>query len=241
MEKPNILYEDKQILVTVKEAGMAVQSASVSQPDMESLIKTWLAGRGEERVPYLGIVHRLDQPVEGLVVFARNRQAAADLSRQLTQNHMKKWYLAVVEKELPPGEHKVLEDYLIKERQQAAVAEASHPSAKKAVLSYLVVDSRQGRSLLMIRLETGRFHQIRCQLSNRGMPIAGDARYGGNRDSGGRAIALCAWKLEFTHPKTGRKMIFVHCPSTEGFGLFAKETAGLCEKEKTAQKAAKGV
>lgn len=241
MEKPNILYEDMQILVAVKEAGVAVQSASIGQADMESRIKTWLAGTTRERVPYLGIVHRLDQPVEGLVIFARTRQAAADLSRQLTRNHIKKWYLAVVEKELPPGEERTLEDYLKKNRQQATVTEASDPSAKKAVLSYRVLASQKGRSLLMIRLETGRFHQIRCQLSHRGMPVAGDVRYGGTKACGGKTIALCAWKLGFKHPETGREMTFVHCPSTEEFGLFAKETAGLCGAKNAAQKAVKGV
>lgn len=233
MEKPNILYEDKQILVAVKEAGMAVQSASLRQPDMESRIKAWLAGSGQ--TPYLGIVHRLDQPVEGLVVFARTKQAAAGLSRQLTQNRMKKWYLAVTEKEISPGEERTLEDYLIKERQQAAVTEASHPSARKAVLHYRAVTSRRGKSLLLIRLETGRFHQIRCQLSHAGMPIMGDVRYGGAREPGAKNIALCAWRLEFVHPGTGRKMEFVHCPSTEAFGIFLQEISGLCGGENTAK------
>ena len=91
MEKPNILYEDKQILVVEKEAGMAVQSAGIGQPDMESRIKAWLSQTSKERVPYLGIVHRLDQPAEGLLVFGRTKEAAAALSRQLAKNTVKTW------------------------------------------------------------------------------------------------------------------------------------------------------
>ena len=124
MEKPNIRYADKQILVAVKEAGMAVQSAAIGQPDMDSRIRTWLLGTTTERVPYLGIVHRLDQPVEGLVVFGRTKETAADLSRQLTEHRMGKEYLAVVEKELPVGEKQTFTDYLKKERQQAMVSTA---------------------------------------------------------------------------------------------------------------------
>lgn len=229
MEKPNIRYADKQILVAVKEAGMAVQSAAIGQPDMDSRIRTWLLGTTTERVPYLGIVHRLDQPVEGLVVFGRTKEAAADLSRQLTEHRMGKEYLAVVEKELPVGEKQTFTDYLKKERQQAMVSTAKDPAAKRAVLDCQVVASSAGRSLLQIRLETGRFHQIRCQLSHRGMPIAGDVRYGGSRQLQPKNIALCAWMLTFAHPKTGKKMCFVQRPSQEAFSCFAQEIDGLCK------------
>ena len=216
MEKPNILYEDKQILVVEKEAGMAVQSAGIGQPDMESRIKAWLSQTSKERVPYLGIVHRLDQPVEGLVVFGRTKEAAAALSRQLAKNTVKKSYLAVVEKE-----------FLKKERQQAVVCSPSEANAKKAVLAYRVIAAMPEKSLLLIQLKTGRFHQIRCQLSHQGMPIAGDVRYGGSRMLQQKNIALCAWSLEFDHPKSGKRLKFMHIPSGEAFISFEKEISYL--------------
>lgn len=241
MEKPNIVYEDKHILVAEKEAGMAVQSASIGQPDMESRIKIWLSKTDSKRVPYLGIIHRLDQPVEGLVVFARNKKAAASLSRQLTENRMKKWYLAVVEKELTPKTEETLEDFLKKDRQQAVVTDSLDPQAKKAVLTYRVEASENGKSLLLICLKTGRFHQIRCQLAHQGMPIAGDVRYGGTKTVQHKNIALCAVRLGFLHPETGEQMEFCRIPSGEAFGYFDKEIAGLCKFGKNTVQTAKGV
>lgn len=231
MEKPNILYEDKQILVVEKEAGMAVQSAGIGQPDMESRIKAWLSQTTRERVPYLGIVHRLDQPVEGLVVFGRTKEAAAALSRQMAKDNVKKAYLAVVEKELTQGEEKTLEDYLKKERQRAVICSPSEANAKKAVLTYRVVAVMKGKSLLQIQLKTGRFHQIRCQLSYQGMPIAGDVRYGGSRMLQQKNIALCAWRLEFDHPKSGKRLKFMHSPSGEAFISFEEVISRLCDTE----------
>ncbi len=231
MEKPNIRYEDRQILVAVKEAGMALQSASIGQPDLDSRIRTWLSGTTTERIPYLGIVHRLDQPVEGLVVFGRTKEATAALSRQLTEHRMGKEYLAVVEKELPVGERQTFIDFLKKERQQAVISTSKDPAAKKAILDWQVVASGEGKSLLHIRLKTGRFHQIRCQLSHRGMPIAGDVRYGGSRQLQSKNIALCAWRLTFLHPKTGKKMCFVQRPSQEAFFCFTQVIDGLCDKD----------
>ena len=221
MEKPNILYEDKQILVVEKEAGMAVQSAGIGQPDMESRIKAWLSQTSKERVPYLGIVHRLDQPVEGLVVFGRTKEAAAALSRQLAKNTVKKSYLAVVEKELAPGEEKTLEDFLKKERQQAVVCSPSEANAKKAVLAYRVIAAMPEKSLLLIQSKTGRFHQIRLQMNHAGFPLAGDLKYGGSlaKEAAARLglsyIALSACKLEFEHPVTGKRMYYEITPAFE--------------------------
>lgn len=241
MEKPDILYEDKQILVAVKEAGMAVQSAAIGQPDMESRIKACLKPSTGERIPYLGVIHRLDQPVEGIVAFARNKKSAAELSRQLAGHQMEKWYLAVVEKECVPGREERLEDYLKKDRQMAQVTKASDPAAKKAVLTLRVLASREGLSLLLIRLQTGRFHQIRCQLAHCGMPIAGDARYGGTKELQKRNIALCAFRLSFKHPETKKEMTFVHCPREGAFMEFKEEIDSLGTAESFAAKSVKGV
>ncbi len=234
MNNPRIIYEDKHILVVIKEAGVAVQHASVGQPDMESILKNYLAASSRERIPYLGVVHRLDQPVEGILVFARTKEAAARLSKQLTAHTMQKSYLAVVQGNIPFGKTVTLTDFLKKQGAQAVVAGEKDPSAKKAVLSYRVLGSiaptkeepdRAARSLLAVELETGRYHQIRCQLSHAGMPIWGDVRYGAERIPGQRGIGLCAGKLSFCHPVTGKPMTFVHTPDNKAFTIFSKEIA----------------
>ena len=136
-----ILYEDKEIIVCHKPAGTAVQNARVGSMDMESLMKNYLAVQNPGKIPYLGIVHRLDQPVEGLLVFAKTRKAAAELSRQISQGMMDKYYLAVSDKKAPAS-NGVLEDYLKKDGRTntSAVVDRQTPGAKKARLSYELVE-----------------------------------------------------------------------------------------------------
>ena len=227
---PEILYEDAHILCVVKPAGIAVQNASFGKPDMESILKNYLAPKAGEKIPELYVVHRLDQPVEGVLVFAKTRKAAAGLQKQITEQRMQKKYLAVVEKEMPEGVGQQLTDWLKKDRQLAVVTAPEDKTAKKAVLEWNAVGTEAGSSLLQIRLKTGRFHQIRCQLSNAGMPIAGDTKYGGHPLPGGRGIALCAFSLTFTHPVTGKSMVFVHQPDGMAFTEFQEKIAELCRR-----------
>ena len=225
---PEILYEDAHILCVAKPAGIAVQNASFGRPDMESILKNYLAPKAGGRIPELYVVHRLDQPVEGVLVFARTKKAAAGLQKQITEKSMQKQYLAVVEGEAADGEEHMLTDWLFKQKQQALVMAPGTKTAKKAVLYWKSVDTQAGSSLLQIRLETGRFHQIRCQLSHAGMPIVGDTKYGGQRIAGGQGIALCAFSLTFTHPVTGKRMHFVHRPEGGAFTVFQEKIAALC-------------
>ena len=209
-ELMNILYEDDEIIVVFKEAGLAVQSRSALQLDLESMLLRRLA-RGDGRRPELYVVHRIDQPVEGLVLFAKTKEAAADLTCQLTDGRMKKIYKARVEGHVPKEED-TLEDYLVRDagNMTRVVPKPKNPSKgrnapKKAVLRYRKV----GDSELLIELFTGRHHQIRAQLANAGMPIIGDRKYGKPDPSYRGRLMLTAWKLVFDHPKTKKRVAFI--------------------------------
>ena len=221
--EPEILYEDSQILVCRKEAGMAVQSAGIRQMDLESCLKIYLAGKQPGRVPYLGIIQRLDQPVEGVLVFAKTAEAAAGLSRQLQQGKIKKEYLALVEGCVWEGAGR-LEDYLEKDGRTntSRVVSCGTAGAKKAVLEYEKAGEDEGKTLLKIRLFTGRHHQIRVQLAHLGHPLVGDKKYGARMAADSRAIGLCAVKTGFYHPKTGKGMEFQISPKGEIFREFSK-------------------
>lgn len=221
----NIIYEDNDILVCRKPAGLPTQSAKVSVPDLVSELKNYLAEKGES---YLAVVHRLDQPVEGLLVFAKNRAAAKNLNEQLKKSSFDKVYYAVAFNQ-PRVEEGMLEDYMIKEGARAKIVTADTPGAKKAVLHYRLVAMKSGRALYEVRLETGRFHQIRAQMAHAGMPLLGDKKYADaainlySEAHGIKNVALCAFKLKLTHPVTGEEMLFVRKPSGEVFRDFKKE------------------
>ncbi len=164
---------------------------------------------GSGRVPYLAVINRLDQPVEGIVLFALNAKAAANLSKQLQDGTMRKDYLAVVRKAAPrnreaAAEYFRLTDWLLKDGRAntSRVVQAGAPGAKKAELEYRILREENGFALLDIHLLTGRHHQIRVQLSHAGMPIAGDRKYGGEQAGTAemRFPALCAYRLTFRDP-----------------------------------------
>lgn len=224
-----IIYEDAYILVAHKPAGLATQSAKVGQPDMVSELKNYLAGqqsapenrknnKEKNGAPYLGIVHRLDQPVEGLLVFAKTKEAAGKLTAQLSEGTLNKQYYALVCGK-PAKETGELVDYLRKEGNLAKVTDSRDREAKKAVLQYKVLSHKECENggnitLLDIHIDTGRFHQIRVQLANRGWPILGDSKYGNevsrnlSRDLNIRNVALYAYRLEFKHPITQEGIVF---------------------------------
>ncbi len=249
-----IIYEDEQVLVCHKPAGLATQSGRVGQADMVSELKKYLAsgqgdlkaqklqkqrtngaektllqakgtdsGKNRSQESYLGIIHRLDQPVEGLLVFAKTREAAAKLTAQLGKGSLNKQYYAVVCGK-PSVESGELVDYLLKDKDVARVSEkgASDKEAKKAILQYKQVSAtvtevsgeKQPLSLLDIHIDTGRVHQIRVQMAHAGLPLLGDCKYGSaksqeiSRQLGVRNVALYAYRVEFEHPKTGKKLEF---------------------------------
>lgn len=212
-----VIYEDASILVCRKPAGMAVQNASVSRMDLDSMARAYLTEQGGMSNPYLAVVHRLDQPVEGLVVFAKTQTAAASLSAQLQDGRMKKEYLAAACGHFEKASG-TLVHFLKKEPacNRSAVVPEKTPGAKKAVLDYEVLREENGLSYLKIQLKTGRHHQIRAQTAAAGAPLFGDQKYNPSAKPGQR-LALAASRLEFIHPATGKKMSFSAEPENEIF------------------------
>lgn len=196
-----IVYEDAHLIVCHKPPGVPVQSAGVGVMDLECACLAYL------HQTYIGIVQRLDQPVEGLLVLAKTRRAAAELNRQVQDGRMEKTYLAVVEGSVEPSEG-VLQDWLVKDSRQrmGRVVPQKTKDAKEARLHYKVLKSHMGKSLLEVRLSTGRFHQIRVQLSSRGYPLVGDRKYNPRGKEQAGSLGLCAYRLRLLHPASGEKM-----------------------------------
>ncbi len=223
-----IVYEDEAVLVIRKPAGLATESAGIGQKDVVSELKNYVAKKNPGKMPYLGIVHRLDQPVEGLLVFAKTKKAAENLTVQLGKGTLKKEYLAVVCGKVPENTGRLV-DYLAKEKGMAVVKDAADAQAKKAVLTYTKKAETEELTLLAVQIETGRFHQIRAQLSHVGFPILGDEKYGSeeskelSREKKIRFTALCAVSLSFRHPVTGKVMAFTQTPQNPAFVDFLTE------------------
>lgn len=211
-----IIFEDEQILVLKKEAGIPVQAGRLRIMDLQGLIKNELYRRNRSGgEPYLGIVHRLDQPVEGVMVFAKTPSAAAHLSRQVTDGRMKKYYLALLCGK-PPKKSDALVDYLVKDGRTntSSVVEKGRADAKRAELHYRVLWEQETGTLAEIHLITGRHHQIRVQMAHAGCPLYGDTKYNPAFRNVTEHVqtALCAYKLSFVHPKTEKPMEFQIVP-----------------------------
>lgn len=237
-----ILYEDNDILVCYKPAGIATQTGGFAKMDVVSELKNYLAKEGKKE-PYLGLIQRLDQPVEGVLVFGKNSKATAVLNQQIADKTMKKQYLAAVfledrsdsdnsfwkEKELHPvGEQITLTDYLQKDSKTnlSKVVSTNNKeavkAAKKAELTYTITKKEKidkGYILYVkINLHTGRHHQIRVQLSHAGMPLLGDLKYGTDLSKQVSQklcvpdVALCAQMIQFRHPSSKKPLAFTIKP-----------------------------
>ena len=210
----DVIFEDDSILVCYKPAGLATQTKNIGEKDMESEALSYLKEKGEK--PEIHIVHRLDQPVEGVMVLAKTKDAAAKLTKQLSEHNFKKRYYAIITRESFPEEGHLV-DYIVKDNRTnlSKVVGQNNPRAKKAELEYHTIDQWDDRKLLDIELFTGRHHQIRLQLASRTAPILGDVKYGGVTT--GRNLALCSWFIGFIHPDTGESMTFTVKPKGEDF------------------------
>ena len=226
-----LLYADGAIVVVYKPAGLAVQTKKMGEKDLESLLRTWQAGQGAGT--YIGVVHRLDQPVEGVLVFAKEKKSAAVLTKQLSAGTLNKQYYAVL-CGYPAVAEGELVDYLRKEGSVAVAVtgrEKNFPDAKIAKLHYSIlekINQPMPLALADVCIETGRFHQIRVQFAHAGWPLLGDTKYGNTTVAGTagspayRGVALCAYSLDFTHPGNGKKMSFRVKPQNPAFEKFTK-------------------
>lgn len=211
--KFRILYEDNHLLVVEKPVNIAVQADDSQDLDLLTLLKQDLKERYQKPGQvYLGLVHRLDRPVGGVMVFAKTSKAASRLSDQVRTRTLDKTYAAVVCQKLDRRQDS-LQDYLWKDTQtnRVSVVSASRPGAKLARLSYEQLAYREGLTLLRIHLETGRSHQIRVQFASRSAALWGDQRYNPAARPG-QQIALWAWQLSFDHPVTKEHLTFVSEP-----------------------------
>lgn len=216
-----ILYLDNHLLAVVKPAGTPVQADRSGDDDLLSQGKRLLKDRfAKPGNVFLGLVHRLDRPVSGVMVFARTSKAAARLGEQFRRRTVAKRYLAVVEGQLR-GEGR-LENWLVKKDERVRVVSPSTPGAKQArlVWSGLATDKARNLSLLEVGLETGRAHQIRVQLAKAGHPIRGDLRYGAATELDGRNLALHCISLGVEHPTTKQRLSWSTPPPPTWQGLF---------------------
>ena len=206
-----IVYEDNHLLVVVKPPNMPTQADASRDPDVHSLMKDYIAEKYQKPgAVYLGLVHRLDRPVGGLMVLGRTSKAADRLSEQVKKKTLARQYVAAVRGRAPDAGE--LHDWLLKDERTntVRVVPEGTPGAKEAVLRYACVGRAERLSLLRVRLFTGRSHQIRVQLAHSGMPIWGDARYGGGRP--GEQIALWGAHLGLVHPTTKETLQFTALP-----------------------------
>lgn len=202
-----MIYEDNHLLVAFKPPGMLSQSDETGDVDLLTLSKQWLKQRYQKPGKvFLGLVHRLDRPASGLMVFARTSKAAARLSTQFRDRLVEKRYWAVVQGTLRGSGS--MEDYLIKNGRLSSVVPAHVPRAKRAVLQWEALEHQAETTLVDIRLQTGRAHQIRCQFASRNHPLVGDLRYGAERVWDGRNLALHAWLLALDHPTRKERLLW---------------------------------
>lgn len=213
-DKLEVLYEDNQIIVVIKPQNLLSQSDQTGDDDMLSRVKNYVKEKyNKPGDVYIGLVHRLDRPTGGIMVFARNSKSASRLSKQIQDRTFEKKYLAVVLNKVKAkfGE---LEDYLKKDvnTNLVKITPRSEQGTKLAILNYNFLKEENDLSLLEIEIKTGRSHQIRVQLSNMKNPIYGDFKYGDTINKRTEGLALWAYKLEFTHPTKQEKMKFVSFP-----------------------------
>ena len=211
LEESQIVYEDNHLLIINKKVGQLVQGDKTGDESLLELIKDFIKKRDEKPGNvFLGLVHRIDRPTSGLVIYAKTSKALSRLTQMVKNREIKKTYWAIVAKEMIPQSQRLVH-YLKKNEKnnKAIVFPRATEGAKEAILTYHILKTLDNYLLLEIDLETGRHHQIRAQLSKTGVPIKGDLKYGSPRSNPDGGINLHARKLQFTHPVTKEEMEIV--------------------------------
>lgn len=222
---PTVLYEDNHLLVAIKPPGVLSQAGDLDLPDMLTLLKAYIKEKYDKPGNvFLGLVHRLDVNVGGVMVFAKTSKGASRLSEQIRNRTFEKRYLGVVDGLFDVGLEGRFTDRLIKDAKTGSSRIVGEGDGQASSLVYRVVacDAAKRRSLFDIDLETGRFHQIRMQLSSRGAPLVGDAKYGTADDRDDRQIGLWAYRLSIDHPVSGERLTFASRPQGWMFDAFSK-------------------
>lgn len=208
----NVLYEDNHIIAVNKPAGLLTQPTDIQNDSLEVRLKAWLKEKyNKPGNVFLGILHRLDRPVSGIVVFAKTSKALSRLNEAMRERTMHKTYIALVEG-TPQKEEEVLEHYLRHDDYRAEICRKGDNGAKLARLRYKTLEKRAKNTLLEVKLETGRYHQIRAQLAAIGCPIVGDGKYGSKTKFQNDTIALHHAHMELTHPVTHAAIILDALP-----------------------------
>lgn len=211
-----VIYEDNHIIIVYKESGEIVQGDKTGDTPLSETVKAYIKEKyAKPGAVFLGVTHRLDRPVAGLVVFARTSKALARLNKMFAEGEVHKTYWAVVQQR-PQHDEGTLEHWLVRNEQQNKSYAYDHerPNAKKAILKYRLIGQSDRYFLLEVNLMTGRHHQIRCQLAAMGCPIKGDLKYGARRSNPDGSISLLARRIEFVHP-VSKELIRIESPLPE--------------------------
>ena len=209
MASLSIIFEDNHLLCLDKPGGLLTQPSGTTQDSLEAQAKAYLKEKYQKPgAVFLEAVHRIDRPVCGVVLFARTSKALSRLNEAMRAGECEKEYRAVVSG-IPRARKGTLRNFLVHDEHFARVVPSGTPGAKEAVLSYVVLEERgAGQAFLKILLGSGRYHQIRAQLSHAGHPIVGDARYGSAVSYRAGCIALQNWRLSIRHPVTHEQLSF---------------------------------
>jgi 23S rRNA pseudouridine1911/1915/1917 synthase len=231
-----VVYEDNHIIIVNKQSGEIVQGDKTGDRPLSDIVKDYIKEKYQKPgAVFLGVVHRLDRPVSGLVVFARTSKALTRLNKMFAEGEVHKTYWALV-KNAPQKTEDTLTHWLVRnEKQNKSYAYATEkPNAKKAIMKYRLIGKSDNYSLLEVQLMTGRHHQIRCQLAAMGCPIKGDLKYGAPRSNPDGSISLQSHRVEFIHP-VSKERITVEAPLPDdplwqAFAIFFQKNFAFHQK-----------
>lgn len=208
-----VVYEDNHIIIVYKQSGEIVQGDKTGDKPLSDTVKEWIKARyNKPGNVFLGVVHRLDRPVAGLVMFGKTSKATSRLNAMFREGQVHKTYWAIVSG-TPKADEATLDNWLVRNEKQNKSYAYDHevPNSKHALLRYKVIARSDNYTLLAVDLLTGRHHQIRCQLAHAGMPIKGDLKYGARRSNPDGSISLLSHRMSFVHP-VSKKTIDITSP-----------------------------